>query len=174
MIGEHTAQRHIVLTEVEIGQPVAGDGAALWRIARGSQVLDLNSSYSYLLWCRDFAASSVVARREGRPVGFVTGYVRPDAADTVVVWQVAVDGAQRGRGVAGRMLDALVDRLAPRGVRFLETTITADNAASRRLFSAFAEGRGASLERAPLFAAELFPDGHAAEDLYRIGPMPAP
>ncbi len=56
------------------------DGAAIWRIARDSKVLDLNSSYSYLLWCRDFAATSAVARGEnGEPIAFVTGYLRPTA-----------------------------------------------------------------------------------------------
>ncbi|CAO0837892.1 L-2,4-diaminobutyric acid acetyltransferase OS=Streptomyces microflavus OX=1919 GN=ectA_1 PE=3 SV=1 [Streptomyces microflavus] len=55
------------------------DGAAIWRIARDSEVLDLNSSYSYLLWCRDFAATSAVARGEdGEPIAFVTGYIRPE------------------------------------------------------------------------------------------------
>jgi diaminobutyrate acetyltransferase len=142
----------------------------MWRIARDSQVLDLNSSYSYLLWCRDFARTSVVATVDGEVGGFVTGYVRPDRPDTVMVWQVAVDAAHRGRGLARRMLDALVDRLAEQSVRTLETTITPDNEASIRLFSSFAEGRGARLVREPVFPAELFPDGHDAEVLFRIGP----
>jgi diaminobutyrate acetyltransferase len=142
----------------------------MWRIARDSQVLDLNSSYSYLLWCRDFARTSVVATVDGAVGGFVTGYVRPDRADTVMVWQVAVDAAHRGRGLARRMLDALVDRLAEQSVCTLETTITPDNEASIRLFSSFAEGRGAPLVREPVFPAELFPDGHDAEVLFRIGP----
>jgi diaminobutyrate acetyltransferase len=142
----------------------------MWRIARDSQVLDLNSSYSYLLWCRDFARTSVVATVDGEVGGFVTGYVRPDRPDTVMVWQVAVDAAHRGRGLARRMLDALVDRLAEQSVRTLETTITPDNEASIRLFSSFAEGRAARLVREPVFPAELFPDGHDAEVLFRIGP----
>jgi diaminobutyrate acetyltransferase len=142
----------------------------MWRIARDSQVLDLNSSYSYLLWCRDFARTSVVATVDGAVGGFVTGYVRPDRPDTVMVWQVAVDAAHRGRGLARRMLDALADRLAEQSVRSLETTITPDNEASIRLFSSFAEGRAARLVREPVFPAELFPDGHDAEVLFRIGP----
>src|SRR4051812_21947835 len=83
---------------LEIATPRVEDGAAIWRIARDSEVLDLNSSYSYLLWCRDFAATSVVARgSDGEPVAFVTGYVRPDRPEALVVWQVAVDHAHRGR-----------------------------------------------------------------------------
>ncbi|RBL85135.1 diaminobutyrate acetyltransferase, partial [Streptomyces cavourensis] len=62
---------------LSIDTPRVEDGAAIWRIARDSEVLDLNSSYSYLLWCRDFAATSAVARGEdGEPIAFVTGYIR--------------------------------------------------------------------------------------------------
>ncbi|MFF8385256.1 diaminobutyrate acetyltransferase [Streptomyces kanasensis] len=158
-----------------IDSPRVEDGAALWRIARDSEVLDLNSSYSYLLWCRDFAATSVVARdTDGEPVAFVTGYVRPDRPGTLVVWQVAVDHGHRGRGLAGTLLDALVARLADRGIHTVETTVTPDNTASDRLFTSFAERRGASLEREVLFDGELFPEGgHEPEVLYRIRPVAA-
>ncbi|WP_223839633.1 diaminobutyrate acetyltransferase [Saccharopolyspora pogona] len=156
---------------LEIDTPVVSDGPELYRITRDSAVLDVNSSYAYLLWCRDFAQTSAVARIDGAVVGFVTGYVRPDAPDTLVVWQIAVDASQRGGGVAGRLLGHLVDRVLPRGVRYLETTITADNSASIRLFTALARKRAANLERSELFTAGLFPDAHLGEDLYRIGPF---
>lgn len=158
----------------KLDTPRLTDGAAIWRIARDSRTLDLNSSYSYLLWCRDFAATSVVARgADGEPVGFVTGYVRPQRPRTLVVWQVAVDQSQRGRGLAGTMLDELTDRLvAESGVTDLETTITPDNAASQRLFASYAERRGAVVEREVLFDGGLFPDGgHEPEVLHRIGPL---
>jgi L-2,4-diaminobutyric acid acetyltransferase len=182
--------------------PRVEDGAALWRIARDSEVLDLNSSYSYLLWCRDFAATSLVARGpDGEPVAFVTGYARPDRPRTLVVWQIAVDRSHRGRGLAGALLDALTARTAAeRGIREVETTITPDNHASERLFTAFAERQGAGLERETLFGRELFPAAestpaapgavsasgagpaagpepggtpapHEPEVLYRIGPL---
>lgn len=156
-----------------IDHPGVGDGAAMWRIARDSQALDLNSSYSYLLWCRDFAGTSVVARGEdGGPIGFVTGYVRPERPQTLVVWQVAVDDEHRGRGLAGAMLDGLTDRVAERGVRELETTITPGNAASIRLFTSYGERHGARIDREVLFDGRLFPDGHEPEVLFRIGPLP--
>ncbi|MEU6808573.1 diaminobutyrate acetyltransferase [Streptomyces sp. NPDC046831] len=148
--------------------------AALWRIAKDSGTLDLNSSYSYLLWCRDFAATSVVARgADGLPVGFVTGYVRPDRPHTLLVWQVAVDSAYRGRGLAARLLDALTARVAAeRGLTVVETTITPGNTASERLFTSFAARHGVAVAREVLFAAEQFPDGpHDPEVLYRIGPL---
>ncbi|MDL5200794.1 diaminobutyrate acetyltransferase [Streptomyces sp. ALI-76-A] len=165
---------HTDLHKLHIDRPSVADGAALWRMARDSKVLDLNSSYSYLLWCRDFAATSAVARDEhGEPVGFVTGYVRPDRPDTLLVWQVAVDESHRGRGLAAALLDGLVARTAAeRGPTVVETTITPGNTASERLFTSFAERHGARLEREVLFDAGLFPDGpHDPEVLYRIGPL---
>ena len=157
-----------------IDRPSVGDGAALWRIAKDSEALDLNSSYSYLLWCRDFAGTSVVARREdGEAVGFVTGYVRPERPRTLLVWQVAVDAAHRGRGLAAALLDGLTARIgAERGLTCVETTITPGNTASERLFTSYAARHGATVEREVLFDAGLFPDGpHDPEVLYRIGPL---
>ncbi|MFC0596958.1 diaminobutyrate acetyltransferase [Streptomyces palmae] len=159
---------------LRLDSPRIEDGAAIWRIARDSRVLDLNSSYSYLLWCRDFAATSVVARdAQGEAVGFVTGYVRPERPRTLVVWQVAVDHPHRGRGLAAALLDGLAARVVGTvGVTGLETTITPDNAASHRLFTSFAERHGADVEQEVLFHDSLFPDGaHQSEVLYRIGPL---
>ncbi|WP_282796383.1 diaminobutyrate acetyltransferase [Streptomyces sp. CC224B] len=161
---------------LRLDTPGVADGAAIWRIARDSKVLDLNSSYSYLLWCRDFAATSAVARdADGEPVGFVTGYVRPDAPRTLVVWQVAVDHAHRGRGLAAALLEGLTAKVAAeRGTDTVETTITPGNTASERLFTSYAERHGARVERTVLFDAALFPGddgGHEPEVLYVIGPV---
>ncbi|KAF3469829.1 diaminobutyrate acetyltransferase [Streptomyces sp. Tu 3180] len=153
--------------------PTVENGAAAWRIARDSGVLDVNSSYSYLLWFKEFARTSAVALRSGgAPVGFVTGFHRPEQPDALAVWQIAVDREQRGHGIASAMLDHLTARLAAAGaLRYLETTVSPDNAASDRLFRSFAKRHAAPLERDMLFPAELFPDAHEAEFLYRIGPL---
>ena len=156
--------------EVQLRRPTVEDGAAMWRIARDSKVLDVNASYAYLLWCRDFAATSVLATVDGRPAGFVTGYRRPDQPDTLMVWQVAVDADYRGMRIASRMLDAVVDQQED-PVAVMETTITPDNEASIQLFSAFARSRGAEIVREPVFDSSHFPDGHDAELLFRIGPL---
>ncbi|MFG2331517.1 diaminobutyrate acetyltransferase [Streptomyces sp. NPDC048604] len=157
-----------------IGRPELADGARLWRLARDSEVLDVNSSYSYLLWCRDFADTSAVVRTaDGEAVGFVTGYLRPDAPGTLLVWQVAVDAAYRGLGLAGALLDALARRAAgAHGIDAVETTITPGNTASERLFGAFARRHGAQVARTVLFPAAAFPgDAHEPEVLHRIAPL---
>ncbi|MGG2465316.1 diaminobutyrate acetyltransferase [Streptomyces sp. RGM 3693] len=161
----------------KLDTPQVEDGAAIWRIACDSKTLDLNSSYSYLLWCRDFAATSAVARdTAGQPAAFVTGYVRPDRPDTLVVWQIAVDEAHRGRGLAAALLDGLTTRAIDElGIRRVETTITPDNDASNRLFASFAERHSVPVMHEVLFDAALFPEqGHEPEVRHLIGPFEAP
>jgi L-2,4-diaminobutyric acid acetyltransferase len=156
-------------TRISIGSPRIDDGVACWELAAATGVLDVNSRYAYLLWFRDFAATSVVARMDGAVVGFVTGYRRPDDPDALVVWQVAVDEAARGRGVAGRMLDALFDEVPH--VHHLETTITPDNEGSIALFTGFAGRRGAGVRRSELFGSDVLGADHEPEILFRIGPI---
>ncbi|NEW37476.1 diaminobutyrate acetyltransferase [Nocardia cyriacigeorgica] len=157
-----------------VRRPRISDGARMWGIAKDSQVLDTNSSYAYLLWCRDFAATSVVAEVDDRVVGFVIGYLRPESPRTVFVWQVAVDHEQRGRGLGVAMLDRLVDNLIDaegNGIDALETTVSPDNPASIAMFAALARRRDAEMTKNELFAPGDFPDSHIAEDLYRIAPI---
>ncbi|MGH3646236.1 MAG: diaminobutyrate acetyltransferase [Micromonosporaceae bacterium] len=156
--------------------PKPEDGAELWRMARDSGTLDLNSPYMYLLGASHFAETSLIARLAGSPAGFVFGYLRPDAPDTLFVWQVAVAPAYRGRRLGHGMLAALVQRLRP---RYLEASVTPDNHASAALFAGFARSAGVPLDnRQVLFDASHFPAGDAAaaahqpEVLYRIGPLP--
>lgn len=153
-------------TGVLLREPRMLDGGGMWRVARDSGELDLNSSYAYLLFCRDFAATCRVAVAGDTVVGFVLAYCRPAYPARLFVWQVAVDERYRGQNVAGRLLDGIVDSAA--GIRTLETTITEENAASQRLFVKFAERHGARLDVQPLFHSEAFPDDHDTESLYVI------
>lgn len=157
--------------------PTLADGAAVWELAHAAGGLDANTSYAYLLWCRDFADTSVVALDASDAlVGFVTGYRRPTDPEALFVWQVATDPSARGSGLAGRMLEHLLDRLVPVGVRYLEATVTPSNEASARLFARVARRRGAPLVHPPAedIGAEWFPVGgeaHEAERALRIGPV---
>ncbi|WP_300014756.1 diaminobutyrate acetyltransferase [Pseudonocardia sp.] len=148
--------------------PLVADAVSMWEIAAASRVLDVKPRYAYALMCRDFSATSIVARLGDRVVGYVTGYLRPDAPDTLFVWQVAVHADARGRRAAATMLDELVSRVR---ATFLETTITADNDASIALFSGLAQRRGAGMERTELFDGAVLGADHDPEFLYRIGPM---
>ncbi|MCC3765490.1 diaminobutyrate acetyltransferase [Glycomyces sp. TRM65418] len=156
----------------DLSHPAPQDGPLMWELAIEAGGLDVNSRYAYLLWCRDFAATTVVARSGERLAGFITGYRRPDAPDTLFVWQVAVGPDFRRRGLASRMLDHLVGSLRSEGVRVVESTVTPDNKASMHLFSSFAKANGADLTRDVLFSEHELGSDHGPEVLHRIGPLP--
>jgi L-2,4-diaminobutyric acid acetyltransferase len=154
--------------------PHARDGLAIHQLIQRCPPLDLNSSYSYYLLCQHFAETCVVVEQEGRIGGFLSAYRRPDRSDTLFFWQAAVDAPLRGQGVAQQLLEALVERPACAGVRYLETTIAPSNIPSRRLFYRFAEQRRYPLEEHPFLDPKDFGDQqHEAERLVRIGPITA-
>ncbi|WJR36360.1 diaminobutyrate acetyltransferase [Mycobacteroides immunogenum] len=154
-----------------LNHPTQSDARHMWRIARDSGVLDLNSSYSYLLWCTDFSSTSAVARVDGDPIGFVSGYLRPSGS--LMIWQVGVDEAYRGKGLAASMLAWLSDSLATLQGEplIMETTVTQSNTASRALFAGFARRRDMELTESTGFGVDLFPDAHEAEPLLRLTPL---
>jgi L-2,4-diaminobutyric acid acetyltransferase len=157
---------------VLIRNPLVADGAAIWKLVEDVGVLDHNSSYAYLLLCRDFGDTCVVAERDGRLHGFITGYRPPRESDTLFVWQVGVSPAARGEGLASRLLDELLRTEGCRGVRFLETTVTPSNEASRAMFASLARRLNTDMTESAGFTSELFPDpDHEPERRLRIGPF---
>ncbi len=150
------------------------DGPAIWRLVRDSGTLDRNSLYAYLLLCRQFADTCLVADAGGAVAGFVVAFRPPREPQAIFVWQIGVAAAARGRGLASELLERLLQQPGCRGVSRLEATVTPSNEASRALFRSFARRRGARLTVAPGFGPELFAGtGHEAEELYRIGPLDA-
>jgi len=156
--------------------PRGSDAVAIRDLVAETGVLDLNSTYAYLLLSTDFAETSIVADVDGRLQGFITGYRPPQRPDVLFVWQVAVaPSAQRG-GLAAAMLDAVVDRVRAGGdgaPLTVEATVSPGNASSRAFFGAFARRHGVALTERPHFTADqLDPDGaHEDEPLLRIGPI---
>lgn len=155
-----------------IRSPRAPDASAIWNLVEKSGALDSNSPYAYLLLCTDFSDTGAVAEANGEIVGFVLGYRPPARPETYFVWQIALADAYRGHGIASALLDAVIDRMLPLGVTFLEATVTPSNAASWALFRGFAGRAGAQCRELPAFSSELFPDrGHEEEVRIRIGPL---
>jgi diaminobutyrate acetyltransferase len=162
-------------TELAFRRPTYADGKAMWELTRDTGVLDLNSSYAYLMMAKWYADSCVVAEEIGRAgrrmVGFVIGFVPPRQPDTIFVWQVGVCATQRGRGMGKKLLRHFVDG-APREVRYLEATVTPSNRPSEQLFRSFAQASGTQVRVEECFPAHAFPgEGHEPERLFRIGPL---
>lgn len=155
---------------VEYRRATLDDGPMLWRLARDTGGLDLNSPYSYALMGWMFGESCRIAEDESGPLGFVVGLRPPERPEAVFVWQVGVLPRARGRGVALGLLDSLVDDANDVPTQ-MEATVTPGNDASRALFSAFARRRGATLEESPLMSEDLFPDEHEPEHLLTIAPI---
>ena len=164
------------IATVKLRQPTDQDGLQLHQLVSRCQPLDINSVYCNLLQCSDFADTSIAAEdADGNLVGFISGYRPPQRQDTLFVWQVAVDASMRGQGLAGRMLHALIARLHPQAVRYIETTISPDNAASQALFLRVFAQLGIEHSTRVLFARDTHFNGeHEDEVLYRTGPISAP
>jgi len=153
-------------------KPVSEDGAAVHRLIAKCPPLDPNSPYCNLLQCSHFSDTSILARSGQEIVAFVSGYMVPQREDTLFIWQVAVLESLRGQGIATHMLLNLLKRPLCRNVRYIETTITDDNKASKSLFQKLAEFLDAPLTTTLLFSRGTHFDGkHASEHLWRIGPF---
>lgn len=161
-----------VVTTYRFREPNEEDGADAWTLVKDTGILDLNSSYSYLMWCKYFRNTSVVVEREGRIVGFVSGFIKQDAPNVLFIWQVAVDESERGQGLATRMIRHILRRPICENVHYLEATVSPSNKPSQQLFTRLADKLDAACEISDCFTKEHFPDeGHEEERSFYIGPF---
>ena len=155
-----------------IRHPTPIDAIPVHNLIRASAFVDDNSPYLYLLVCSHFAGSSAIAERNGETMGVISAYIPPEQPDTLFVWQVAVDPMMRRQGLARAMLKFILLSDACREVRYIDTTVTRDNDASRKLFNSFAEKLGCPLRESLLFDRHKhFLNLHDSEYLLRIGPF---
>ena len=160
---------------ITLRKPTVEDGAEFHALVRECKPLDENSVYCNLLQCTDFADTCMVAEKDGRLVGLLSGYLKPAEPQVYFLWQVGVSEAARGHGLALKMVQAVLARDFCRNVRELQCTITRSNEPSRALFRAVAEAEGASVTEEDYFLERHFGDGgHEAEYLFHIHPLKTP
>jgi L-2,4-diaminobutyric acid acetyltransferase len=158
--------------QILIRQPAPDDGIAVHNLIRKSAFLDDNSLYCYLVLCTHFSETSVVATLGDDLAGVVTAYIPPQQPDTLFVWQVAVDTAAQGRGMASSMLNHILGREHMRHIKYVETTVTADNDASRAMFMSLARRYKAPVAESVMFDRDKhFLNLHDSEHRLRIGPL---
>jgi L-2,4-diaminobutyric acid acetyltransferase len=161
-----------LMTKVMLRQPQEADGASIWRLVRNTGVLDVNSPYSYLMLCKFFSDTCVVAEHDGQIVGFVSAFLPPANPQTLFVWQVAVAKSQRGNGLGKALLQELIGREVCKNVCYLEATVSPTNFPSQALFRGLARDFATHCEILECFPAHLFPGGtHEPEMTFRIGPF---
>lgn len=153
-------------------EPNLADGAAVWELIKNTKILDVNSSYSYLLWCSHFNETSVVIEADDKIIGFVSGFIKPTDKQRLFIWQVAVAEAGRGQGLATKMLHHLLEREGLEDIHYIETTISPSNIPSQRLFQSLARDLKTNIHVSDCFTSEDFPEeGHEDEQLHEIGPF---
>lgn len=156
--------------QITYRKPTAEDGPSVHSLIERCPPLDRNSLYCNLLQCKDFAETSILAQNsQGDVVGFISGYIPPQRARTLFIWQVALDSDYRGHGIANTMLETLFHRHSD--LRFMETTISPSNTASQKLFERFFNDHHMHFETRTLFQQGVhFDSSHEDEVLYRAGP----
>ncbi|MFW5845692.1 MAG: diaminobutyrate acetyltransferase [Planctomycetota bacterium] len=158
---------------ITMRKPGLHDGPAIHQLISRCPPLDVNTVYAYCILADHHSDTIVVAEdAELGIVGCITAYKPPTKPDTLFIWQVAVDERRRGLGLAGRMLDHLLARPACANITGLETTVSPDNIASRRVFEKLAATAHVELQREEYLVADEAGPGHAAEELLRITPLP--
>lgn len=169
----------ISTANIVLRQPKMEDGAKIWKLVKETNVLDVNSSYSYIMMCMFFADTCVVAEDQetGKIVGFITAYRPPSDPESIFVWQIGVDVSQRGKGLGGALLESLLRRKAVSGVKYVTATISPSNIASQKLFEKLASTLRSEVHKSEeqSIPQHVFPEGgHEAELMYRIGPVTLP
>ncbi|MBN1235628.1 MAG: diaminobutyrate acetyltransferase [Methanotrichaceae archaeon] len=161
-------------SKIVFRRPDIGDGGQIHALVKACQNLDLNSVYSYLLLCKHFSDTCVVAEEKGEVIAFLSGYIPPGSEKVFFVWQVAVDERMRNQGLAKSLLAKALKRESCKNCRFLETTITPENYASMKLFRSLAAYLKAPLEEKICFSKKHFASEHHNDEyLFRIGPFDA-
>jgi ribosomal protein S18 acetylase RimI-like enzyme len=108
----------------------------------------------YLSWLGEGSAFGLVAELAGAPVGYAICCLQAGPDDTFPVgdrygdlYSLSVAEDVRGRGIGTRLLDAVDDELARRGVRDLRISVLAGNERAQRLY----ERRGLRVAELVLF-----------------------
>ncbi|MCF8565251.1 diaminobutyrate acetyltransferase [Alicyclobacillus tolerans] len=160
------------LKGIQFRKPRIEDGPEMWSLVKDVGVLDLNSPYSYLMVCKMFHETSVVAVDKAKVIGFTSAFKPPTQQDTLFVWQIGVAKTHQGRGLATAMLESILARSSCRDVHYVEATVTDSNFASQSLFKGLARKQWTQCEVSECFPAHVFPgEHHESEPLFRIGPL---
>ncbi|MBE0493969.1 MAG: diaminobutyrate acetyltransferase [Thiomicrospira sp.] len=151
--------------------PCLQDGAAITRLVKQSQTLDVNSSYLYFLLAEHFSDTCAVAQlddAQNELVGFVTAYRLPKDPSILFVWQVAVDPKMRGQGLAMALLKNLTQRDWFGEIRQVQCTISPSNTASNALFNKLASELNSQTKIEAFLTESHLGGGHEDEPLVII------
>jgi len=148
----------------------------LYEIVSKCPPLDLNSKYAYFLIGEHFSKTSIVVTDGQDIIAMTSAYVNPQKEDTLFIWQVAVLPEYRGMNLGHKMINEILKRPLLKKIKYLETTITEKNTASKKVFLNLAKNLNCHIKKKEFLSSEDFTGikdrtFHESELLYKIGPF---
>lgn len=100
-------------------EPAAKDRDAVWELAHAA-----DSSAVYLLWCLDYAESSLIAQVDGVAVGCIVGRRLLERPEELTILDFSVSPAHAGSRLRELLLFNLIQRMRARHqIRFVQVAI---------------------------------------------------
>jgi L-2,4-diaminobutyric acid acetyltransferase len=156
--------------KIKITFPTKKNGSAVAKLIQRCPPLDLNSTYHYLIQSHYFNRTCSLAFEGEKVIAFVSGFIKPTNKNCLFIWQVAIDEGYRGKGFGIELIEFLLNQ--NKDVNTIETTITKNNTASRRMFQKIVEKYETEISEGALFDKEEdFSSEHDSEILITIGPL---
>lgn len=152
--------------------PKAKDGNDMWKLVKGNEDLDLNSSYSYFLVSKLFSDRCIIVKdtsNGNKIVGFIMGFVFAEEPETYFIWQISVVKEYRKQGIGKELIERVLQ--TNEDVKYIKGTVSQDNESYHKVLNAIAEKYNTWMSKKASFSDDQFPEGHEDEDLILIGPI---
>ncbi|WP_297437600.1 ribosomal protein S18-alanine N-acetyltransferase [Thermococcus sp.] len=89
----------------------------------------------FLVFLENNPDTFLVAEYNGRIIGYVMAYLRPDLEGHIM--SIAVDSAYRGNGIGSALLTEVIERLAARGAKWIGLEVRVSNQNAIKLYERF-------------------------------------
>ncbi|WP_297421326.1 ribosomal protein S18-alanine N-acetyltransferase [Thermococcus sp.] len=89
----------------------------------------------FLAFLENNPSTFLVAEYNGRIIGYVMGYLRPDMEGHIM--SIAVDPKYRGNGIGSALLNEVIERLVNEGARYIGLEVRVSNENAIRLYESF-------------------------------------
>ncbi len=89
----------------------------------------------FLVFLENNPDTFLVAEHNGRVVGYVMGYLRPDLEGHIM--SIAVDPSYRGNGIGSALLTEVIERLINKGARYIGLEVRVSNEKAIKLYERF-------------------------------------
>lgn len=133
------------------------------KLMRSSSGIDHHTDYTLWQAAHFDPELFFIALVDNRIAGYLFGR---STKESVLLWQIAVDTKDRGKGIGKKLVSALISSAKKNDFRSIITTITPDNIASKVTISAAAKSSGFSMNEVGITSS--FGGSMKKETIYEI------